>query len=50
MSDRARVLLGDNMVAVLAAGLLERASIEPVLVQVVLQVAITKCCITAISS
>ncbi|KIK03411.1 hypothetical protein K443DRAFT_5375 [Laccaria amethystina LaAM-08-1] len=34
ISDRARVLLGDNMVAVLAAGLLERASIEPVLVQV----------------
>ena len=44
------MLPGENMVALLAAGLLERAITEPILVQVVPQVAITKWCKTAISS
>ena len=44
------MLLGQNMVALLAVGLLEKASIKPILVQVVPQAAITKWCKTAISS
>ena len=44
------MLLGQNMVALLAVGLLEKASIKPILVQVVPQVAITKWCKTAIPS
>ena len=50
ITEKARLMLGENLVALLSAGLLENARLDPLLVQVVLQVAITNWCKTTISS
>jgi hypothetical protein len=50
ITEKARLMLGENMVALLSAGLPERARVDPLLVQVVLQVAIINWCKTTISS
>jgi hypothetical protein len=49
ISEKARMMLGENIVALLGTGLINGANIKPLL-QVVLQVAITNWCKTAISS
>ena len=50
ITDKARLMLGENMVALLSAELPERARVNPLFVQVVLQVAIINWCKTTISS
>ena len=50
ITEKARLMLGENMVALLSAGLLENARLDSLLVQVVLQVAITNWCKTTVSS
>jgi len=50
ITEKARLMLGENMVALLSAGLPEKAKVDPFLVQVVLQIAITNWCKTTISS
>ena len=50
ITEKARLMLGENMVALLSAGLPEKARADPLLVQVVLQVAIINWCKTTISS
>jgi hypothetical protein len=50
ITEKARLMLGENMVALLSEGLPERARVDPLIVQVVLQVAITNWCKTTISS
>ena len=50
ITEKARLMLGENIVALLSAGLPERARVDPLLVQVVLQVAIINWCKITISS
>jgi hypothetical protein len=50
ITEKARLMLGESMVALLSAGLPEQARLDPLLVEVVLQVAITNWCKTTISS
>ena len=50
ITEKARLMLGENMVALLSAELPERARVNPLFVQVVLQVAIINWCKTTISS
>ena len=51
ITEKARLMLGENMVALLSEkGLLEKTRLDPLLVQVALQVAITNWCKTTISS
>jgi len=50
ISEKARVMLGENIVALLGRGLIKGANINPLLLQVVLQVATINWCKTAISS
>jgi hypothetical protein len=50
ITEKARLMLGENMVALLSAELPERARVGPLFVQVVLQVAITNWCKTTICS
>ena len=50
ITEKARLMLGENMVALLSEGLLEKTRLDPLLVQVALQVAITNWCNTTISS
>jgi hypothetical protein len=50
ITEKARLMLGENMVALLSSGVPEKARLDPLLVQVVLQVAITNWCKAIISS
>jgi len=50
LTEKARLMLGENMVALLSAELPERARLDPLFVQAVLQVAIINWCKTTISS
>ena len=50
ITEKARLMLGENMVALLSAGLPEKVRVAALLVQVVLQVAIINWCKTTISS
>ena len=50
ITEKARLMLGENMVALLSTGLPEKARVDPLFVQVVLQVAVINWCKTTISS
>ena len=50
ITEKARLMLGEKMVALLSAELPEKARVNPLFVQVVLQVAIINWCKTTISS